>query len=122
MREMRQDWAVGKATMSETTGVTKPIQDALTKAGYFCMRLNSGLIKSGKRFIRLCPAGTADLVLFLPERTPVWIETKSLKGKTNPEQLQAQGAFRERVERLAHTYVRATCLDDVLEVLRKESK
>jgi hypothetical protein len=108
--------------VSETGSVTKPIQEALTKAGYFCMRLNSGLIKSGKRFICLCPAGTADLVLFLPERMPVWIETKALKGKTNREQLEAQGAFRERVERLSHTYVRATCLDDVLAVLRKESQ
>ena len=106
--------------MSETGSITKPIQDALTNAGYFCMRLNSGLIKSGKRFIRLCPAGTADLVLFPPNRLPIWIETKSLKGRTNPEQLQAQGAFRERVERLSHIYIRATCLDDVLNELKLE--
>ena len=104
--------------MSETGSVTKPIQEALTKAGYFCMRLNSGLIKSGKRFIRLCPAGTADLVLFLPERLPIWIETKAAKGKTNREQLEAQGAFRERVTALSHTYIRATCLDDVLNELK----
>jgi hypothetical protein len=103
--------------VSETGSVTKPIQDALEKAGYFCMRLNSGLIKSGKRFIRLCPAGTADLLCCPPSKPPVWIETKTLKGRTKREQLEAQGAFRERVERLGHTYVTARSLDDVLEKL-----
>ena len=82
------------------------------------MRLNSGLVKMGGRRIRLCPAGTADLVLYLPNRLPVWIETKTLKGRTNPEQLAAQGAFRDKVEALNHTYVRATSLDAVLEAIR----
>jgi len=108
--------------VSETQSVTKPIQDALTNAGYFCMRLNSGLIKSGKRFIRLCPAGTADLVLYVPHRLPIWIETKREKGKTNPEQRIAQQNFAYLVEALGHDYIRATSLDDVLILLRKESK
>ena len=103
---------------SETQGITRPIQDALMGAGYFCLRLNSGLIKSGSRYIRLCPAGTADLLLCPAEKLPIWIETKTLKGKTNKEQLEAQGAFREQVVRLGHQYVTARCLDDVLELLR----
>lgn len=87
-------------------------------AGYFCLRLNSGLIKSGSRYIRLCPAGTADLLLCPANKLPIWIETKTLKGRTNKEQLRDQGAFRERVVRLGHQYIRATSLDDVLEALR----
>ena len=103
--------------MSETGSITKPIQDALTNAGYFCMRLNSGTAKKGKYYIRLCPAGTADLIAFLPNRV-LWVETKeprdlNRKGST----ATAQGAFRERVEALGHQYVRATCLDDVLRVI-----
>ena len=104
--------------ISETKSITRPIQEVLTKAGYFCLRLNSGTIRVGKRYIRLCPAGTSDLVIFPNGRLPIWCECKTRKGKTNPEQLQAQDNFREMVQRLGHKYVRATCLDDVLEGMR----
>lgn len=103
--------------MSETSGVTAPIKEALEKAGYFCMRLNSGVAKVAGRRIRLCPKGTADLVIYPPHRLPVWVETKTEKGRTNPEQLIAQADFAFKVEGLGHKYVRATCLDDVLGLL-----
>ena len=103
--------------MSETKQVTKPILDALTDAGYFAMRLNSGVAKKGKYFIYLCPAGTADIVLFMPNKAPVWIETKTVDGYTNPAQVEAQWNFRMKVQALGHLYIRATKLDDVLAAL-----
>ena len=112
--------------MSETGSVTKPIQDALTKAGYFCMRLNSGLVKMGGRRIRLCPKGTADLVIYVPKELPIWVEAKPIKNAHHDkETLEAQAKFRDKVLAHGHQYVRATSLDDVLRVLegmRKESK
>lgn len=104
--------------MSESKSLTTPIIEAMQKAGYFCMRLNSGLVKLGGRRIRLCPAGTADLVIYLPKSLPVWCETKTAKGRTNPEQVESQARFREKVESLGHTYIRATSLDDVLLAVR----
>jgi len=103
--------------VSETSGVTKPIREALEEAGYFVMRLNSGVAKVAGRRIRLCPKGTADLLLCPPHKLPVWIETKTEKGRTNPEQIKAQADFAYKVEALGHRYVRATSLDDVLGVL-----
>ena len=108
--------------MSETSNVTKPILEALTKAGYFCMRLNSGSARIGKYWVKLCPPGTADILLCPPFAAPIWVETKAAKGHTNPEQIKAQAEFAYKVETIGHQYVRATSLDDVLEVLRKESK
>lgn len=105
--------------MSETKNVTKPILEALTKAGYFAMRLNSGRIKSRSGgWIMLCPEGTADLVIYPHKCLPVWIETKDPKGRTAKDQLEAQARFRETVQSLGHSYVRATCLDDVLTIIR----
>lgn len=103
--------------MSETTQITAPIVKALTKAGYFAMRLNSGAIKTRGRWISLCPAGTADVMVCPPNRLPIWIETKAEKGHTNPEQVKAQGAFRDQVEALGHTYIVARSLDDVLSIM-----
>jgi hypothetical protein len=102
---------------SETSSVTKPILEALNRAGYFCMRMNSGMVRMGNRYIRLCPAGTADLMLCLPDRLPVWLECKTAKGKTNPEQVEAQNSFRLRVEALGHIYLRVDSLDDVLRAI-----
>jgi len=104
--------------VSESSGVTKPIREALERAGYFVMRLNSGVAKMAGRRIKLCPKGTADLLLCVPYKLPIWIETKTPKGKTNPEQVQAQAEFAYTVEALGHKYVRATKLDDVLEALK----
>ena len=104
--------------MSETVSVTKPIQEALTEAGYFCMRMNSGVAKVAGRRIRLCPKGTADLVLFPPYLPPVWIETKALQARTKPEQKIAQQNFAYLVESLGHKYVLAKSLDDVLDALK----
>jgi len=103
--------------MSETSNLTGPILEALTKAGIFAMRLNSGTAKRGRYYIKLCPPGTADVVAFMPNRV-IWVETKeprdlNRKGST----ADAQGAFRATVEMLGHTYVRATCLADVMRVL-----
>jgi len=104
--------------LSETSGVTRPILDALNKAGYFAMRLNSGSARIGKYWVKLCPAGTADIVVYPPYKLPLWVETKTAKGRTNPEQVQAQAEFAYTVEALGHKYVRATKLDDVLEALK----
>lgn len=83
------------------------------------MRLNSGSAKRGKFWIQLCPAGTADVLICPPNRMPIWVETKAVKGYTNPEQVKAQGEFRERVTALGHIYIKATSLDDVLATLRE---
>lgn len=103
--------------MTETSKLTGPIVDALKKAGYFAMRLNSGSAKRGKYWVQLCPKGTADILVCPPFRPPIWVETKTEDGHTNPEQVLAQQNFAYLVESLGHTYVRATSLDDVLRVL-----
>ena len=104
--------------MSETGSITGPILEAFAKMGIFALRLNSGTAKKGKYYIKLCPAGTADIVAFPPNRV-LWCETKqpsdlNRKGST----ATAQGKFRATVEALGHQYVMATCLQDVLEVLK----
>jgi hypothetical protein len=101
--------------MSTPEGILKAeVNDFLKKSGREWMRLNSGVIKSGRRFIHLCPAGTADIVVYCPD--PRWIELK--QGKTNREQKEAQEAFRTRMEAIGHKYLRATCLDEVIEFVK----
>lgn len=103
--------------MSETANVTRPIQSALEKAGYMCLRLNSGTAQKGKYFIKLCPKGTADLLLCLPGQLPIWLETKTADGHTNKAQVEAQAAFKAKVENLGHQYHKVHTLDDVLGIL-----
>jgi len=103
--------------VSETANVTAPIVAALEKAGYFVLRLNAGTAKRGKYYIKLCPEGTADILLCPPHRAPIWIETKTEDGSTKPKRAAKQAEFAYSVEAIGHMYIKATSLKDVLEAL-----
>jgi hypothetical protein len=100
--------------MTPESTLKAAVQDFLKQTGKPHLRLNSGIIKSGRRFIHLCPSGTADIVVFCPDTR--WVELKA--GKTNREQREAQEGFRERMEAIGHRYLRATSLDEVIEFLK----
>ena len=103
--------------MSETSQVTKPIVDALNQMGHFAMRLNAGKVRIGRRYLQLLPAGTADILCFTRQGTVLWLETKKAGNRTNREQIEAQGAFKSKVEAFGHTYARVESLDDALTAL-----
>ena len=108
--------------MSETNQITGPILKALEQMGWMAMRLNSGVAKKGKYFIKLCPAGTPDIIAFKAGEPVWWVETKKPKdqgGHTNREQVVTQSQFRERALALGHRHTQATCLDDVLRDLQE---
>lgn len=90
------------------------ICEFLTKANVFYMKLNSGMVKSGARYIYLCPTGTADLILFLGQRV-AWIEMKQLKGKQRSSQVE----FQEKVEAAGHPYLIARSVSDVEKWLKE---
>ena len=108
--------------VSENSALTRPLIDALNQTGGLAMRCNSGKVRVKGGFMQLHKAGTAD-ILFFPRfggpvgyRQPCWIETKT--GKTNKEQVEAQGEFKRQVEALGHRYIRATTIDEGLEALK----
>lgn len=103
--------------MSETSDLTGPILKAVQKAGYLAMRMQSGRVKVRGGWMNMAPPGTADIVIFRPFKEPIWAETKTVKGRTNKEQIESQAKFAGTVIGLGHIYIRATCLDDVLAVL-----
>lgn len=104
--------------MSETSGITGPILEAFTKMGIFAMRLNSGTAKKGRYYIKLCEAGTADILAF-PPKWVLWVETKKQEElKRKGQTATKQDEFRQKVEALGHKYIRATSLDDVLNELK----
>jgi hypothetical protein len=47
--------------------------------GFYPIRLNSGVAKVDKRTIRLCPAGTPDLMIVLPAGRVLFVEVKKDK-------------------------------------------
>lgn len=107
--------------MSETSEITGPLIKALNQTGGWAERMNSGKAKRGKYFIIMHGEGTADIIFFPrtsctgEPKQPVWIETKQPKGHTNPDQVIAQAAFKEKVEALGHRYVRVITVAEGLE-------
>jgi hypothetical protein len=95
----------------------KSITDFLTQSGEFFLRINTGIIRKGSRFIHLAPEGFADLVVF---RTPLhWIEIKKPgKDLTKKSRAEKQAEFREKVLSLGHKHITAKSLEDVQEFLK----
>lgn len=104
--------------MSETKNLTGPIIRELEKRKIFAMRLNSGMAKIGKYYVRLCPPGTADIAIYPPFQLPIWVETKMPRDlKRKGSTADAQGAFRATVEMLGHQYLRVTTVKEVLDAV-----
>lgn len=80
------------------------------------LRLNSGVIRSGSRFIHLCPEGTPDYLICCPD--PRWIELKAPGQKTQKERAEKQAAFGAKVIALGHRHALCTSVQDVEEFLR----
>lgn len=97
--------------MAETQDITRPIVDALTQLGIYCLRLNSGKVRVRGGWMTLCPEGTADIVIFPRGRMPVWVETKTKTGKLRT----AQVVFADKIIDLGHSYWTIRSLDEMLE-------
>lgn len=88
----------------------------LRKVGIFHMRMNTGAVKTEKRFVRFGTPGCADILAIKRVRLsadlgmvggaveyfmPIWIECKSSVGKQSGNQT----AFQRLVESEGHRYV-----------------
>ena len=104
--------------MSETSSLTGPLLKMYKQAGALAFRMQSGRIAIGRRWIYLCEAGTADLLVFPRKGGIVWVETKDLNGKTEKARKQKQTEFRISVEEMGHKYIVAKTIDQGLEAVR----
>ncbi len=88
--------------MAGETKISKEIRDALTDAGYWSIRINSGTVRVAGGFMHLAPKGTPDILVLNPYG---WLEIKTDKGVTS----EAQIKFRERCARegIRHAEVRS---------------
>lgn len=82
---------------------------------FVVIRVNSGLVKRGKHFIKLAKKGTADIVAILPPTGRVLaVECK----KPGEEPRKDQLAFLESVRRVGGIGIVATGVDDVARVIQ----
>jgi hypothetical protein len=103
--------------MSETSQLTGPLQKMFEQAGALCFRMQAGKIPIGRRWIHLCPNGTADLLVFPRIGPATWVECKDPAGSTKKSRREQQQAFRERVESLGHRYLLVKTIDEGLAAL-----
>ena len=99
--------------MTAESALKKTVTDFLTQTGEFFLRINTGVIRKGSRFIHLAPEGTADVLVF--RNPPHWIELKT--GKTAKSRAEKQAAFREKVLSLGHKHATCRSLDEVVSFL-----
>jgi len=102
--------------VAEESQTQRLILDWLAAKRILAFRMNSGAVKTDKRFFRFGVAGMADILAF-PEEwqaiTPTWIEVKAAKGR----QSEFQKSFQRQVEEAGHRYILAKSVDDVIAAL-----
>lgn len=83
--------------MGSETKLSKSIRDALTALGIWNIRIQSGMIKIGNRFIHLAPKGTSDILLPSYDHLghSAFLEVKTAEGKVSEDQLKFQEKCRQ---------------------------
>lgn len=89
----RQAWQGDCVTESK---IQRGIINLLVRRGYEVYRLNSGKVRVGSRWIRLCPAGTPDLLALGRDGRLLWVEVKTTDGKLSRAQQEAHSLLRSR--------------------------
>lgn len=93
-------------------GVQRAILDLLAAERILAFRMNSGVMRIGRRFVRFGVPGMADVLAF--PGCVLWIEAKAAEGRQSAE----QASFQRQVEREGHSYIVARSSDDVLQWLK----
>ena len=84
--------------MGTETKISKTIRDGLTALGIWNIRIQSGMLAIGKRFIHLAPKGTSDILIMDYDKTGSvdnpgkcgWLEVKTEDGELSPKQIEFQ--------------------------------
>jgi len=90
--------------------IQKLIIDYFESCGDIPMRMNSGLVKKGTRYIRLQKAGTPDLFVVRKSGNNLWIEVKRPGEKPDSDQVKMINILQSYGE----TVIVATSLTDVI--------
>ena len=99
--------------------VKKAVHEYLTAAGIMFFRMQSGKVAVKRGRMQLCPVGTADFLVFPPNRT-LWVELKALGQKTAKLRAVAQAEFRDKVLAAGHEHLTAYSVEDVSARVRNQ--
>jgi hypothetical protein len=89
------------------SNLQKAAIEEIQARGNMVFRMNSGY--SGRRNVKLCPAGTPDLLVICPNGRTVWIELKTLTGTLR----QTQRDFHKHLRELGHEVIVVRELKDI---------
>lgn len=98
----------------------KEVGDFLKKLplDWLVLRLSSGVIRKGSRFIHLCPEGTSDYLICCPD--PRWLELKVKGQVTKKTRVVKQAEFGEKVKALGMKHAICHTIEEVKEFLKWE--
>lgn len=100
--------------MSETQ-LSASIRSALTRMGIWCMRIQSGRVRSRGGFVQLAEAGTPDILLVGPASVAgSWLEVKVEKGRYET----SQPAWHERAKKMGVRVATVRSMSEAVEVVR----
>lgn len=97
------------------TEISKNIAKALEKLGFIVIRLQSGMIKSGARFIHLCPKGTPDRICLGKNGVTLWFEIKKEDGDLSEDQIK----WHEKAIALGHKVFTIKSVEEAVNIAKE---
>ena len=113
-----------KKKKESETALSKSIRDALTALGIWNIRIQSGMLRIGARFIHLAPKGTADVLLpsYDGKGRGVWIEIKTSDGTVSEDQIKFQDKCRQENVKSAIVHSVSEAIDTVKNWIKEDNK
>lgn len=100
--------------MSETQ-LSASIRSALTRMGVWCMRIQSGRVRTRGGFVQLAEAGTPDILLVGPASVAgSWLEVKTEKGRLET----SQPIWHERARKMGIRVATVRTISEAVTVVR----
>jgi hypothetical protein len=79
------------------------------------IRMQSGTVRKGSRFIRMCEPGTPDLLVMRPNGRCVWLEIKRADGKGRVSAVQSD--WHRKAEKLGHAVYVIESVQNAIQVV-----
>jgi len=95
------------------TEIQREIIDYLHSRGIYCWRNNTGTIKVRSRYIKFGYKGSPDIIGLTQKGVFFGVEVKKSGGSMSEEQKQ----FREAILTSNGIYIKATCIEDLKEII-----
>ncbi len=103
------------AKSKSETVISKKIAESIEALGFIVTRIQSGIIKTGNRFLHMAKAGTPDRIFSGPNGLTIWCEVKKPDGELSEKQIE----WHKKATDLGHNVIVVTSAEEAISKVKE---